>query len=85
MLDLAFGLTQTSRLGCQIVAENELDGLVVRLPAVRAATACYACVTMAAERASSLRCPGDAQLRRRRTRAQACAFCPCLLPLRCLR
>ena len=34
MLDLAFGLTQTSRLGCQIVAAKELDGLVVRLPAV---------------------------------------------------
>lgn len=35
MLDLAFGLTQTSRLGCQVVAEKELDGLVVRLPSVR--------------------------------------------------
>ena len=33
MLDLAFGLTQTSRLGCQIVMTNELDGLVVKLPA----------------------------------------------------
>lgn len=32
MLDLAFGLTQTSRLGCQIIMTNELDGLVVRLP-----------------------------------------------------
>jgi 2Fe-2S ferredoxin len=32
MLDLAFGLEKTSRLGCQIVMTNELDGLVVRLP-----------------------------------------------------
>ena len=33
MLDLAFGLEKTSRLGCQIVMTPELDGLVVRLPA----------------------------------------------------
>ena len=33
MLDLAFGLTETSRLGCQIDMTPELDGLVVRLPA----------------------------------------------------
>jgi 2Fe-2S ferredoxin len=33
MLDLAFGLTRTSRLGCQIVIKPELDGLVVTLPA----------------------------------------------------
>jgi ferredoxin, 2Fe-2S len=33
MLDLAFGLEQTSRLGCQIVMTQGLDGLVVRLPA----------------------------------------------------
>ncbi len=33
MLDLAFGLTKTSRLGCQIVMSEELDGLTVRLPA----------------------------------------------------
>jgi 2Fe-2S ferredoxin len=33
MLDLAFGLTKTSRLGCQIVITEELDGLVVKLPA----------------------------------------------------
>lgn len=32
MLDLAFGLTKTSRLGCQIIMRPELDGLVVRLP-----------------------------------------------------
>ena len=32
MLDLAFGLEQTSRLGCQIVITEALDGLVVRLP-----------------------------------------------------
>lgn len=33
MLDLAFGLTATSRLGCQIIMTPELDGLTVRLPA----------------------------------------------------
>jgi 2Fe-2S ferredoxin len=33
MLDLAFNLTRTSRLGCQIVITEELDGLTVRLPA----------------------------------------------------
>ena len=32
MLDLAFGLEKTSRLGCQIVVTEALDGLVVRLP-----------------------------------------------------
>src|ERR1700750_1758504 len=32
MLDLAFGLTETSRLGCQIVMTQALDGLVVKLP-----------------------------------------------------
>ncbi|MFQ5775496.1 MAG: ferredoxin family 2Fe-2S iron-sulfur cluster binding protein [Kiloniellaceae bacterium] len=33
MLDLAFGLTPTSRLGCQIVVTEDLDGLTVTLPA----------------------------------------------------
>jgi ferredoxin, 2Fe-2S len=33
MLDLAFNLTRTSRLGCQIIISEELDGLIVRLPA----------------------------------------------------
>lgn len=33
MLDLAFGLTHTSRLGCQIIVSEELEGLKVRLPA----------------------------------------------------
>jgi len=33
MLDLAFGLEKTSRLGCQIVMSEALDGLVVKLPA----------------------------------------------------
>ncbi|MDH5488436.1 MAG: ferredoxin family 2Fe-2S iron-sulfur cluster binding protein [Rhodospirillaceae bacterium] len=32
MLDLAFGLTHTSRLGCQIKITEELDGLTVTLP-----------------------------------------------------
>lgn len=33
MLDLAFGLERTSRLGCQIVMSETLDGLTVCLPA----------------------------------------------------
>ena len=28
MLDLAFGLTPTSRLGCQVIITEELDGMV---------------------------------------------------------
>ena len=32
MLDLAFGLTHTSRLGCQIIMCEELDGLRIKLP-----------------------------------------------------
>lgn len=32
MLDLAFGLTHTSRLGCQIILTEELDGIRIRLP-----------------------------------------------------
>ncbi|WPK23409.1 hypothetical protein PUMCH_000648 [Australozyma saopauloensis] len=34
MLDLAFGLTETSRLGCQVIMTKELDGLRVALPAM---------------------------------------------------
>lgn len=34
MLDLAFGLQETSRLGCQVPMKKELDGLVVRLPSM---------------------------------------------------
>ncbi len=34
MLDLAFGLTETSRLGCQVHMTKELDGLRVRLPSM---------------------------------------------------
>ena len=34
MLDLASGLTRTSRLGCQIVMKKEWDGMEVRMPAV---------------------------------------------------
>ncbi|MBT6800695.1 MAG: 2Fe-2S ferredoxin, partial [Rhodospirillales bacterium] len=32
MLDLAFGLTATSRLGCQIIMSDDLNGLTVTLP-----------------------------------------------------
>jgi ferredoxin, 2Fe-2S len=33
MLDLAFDLQETSRLGCQLIMTEALDGLVVKLPA----------------------------------------------------
>jgi len=33
MLDLAAGVTRTSRLSCQILLAEELDGLVVYIPA----------------------------------------------------
>jgi len=33
MLDLAFGLERTSRLGCQLTVTDELDGIVLKLPA----------------------------------------------------
>ena len=33
MLDLAFDLQETSRLGCQIIMTEALDGLEVKLPA----------------------------------------------------
>ena len=32
MLDLAFGLTHTSRLGCQIIINDDLDGIKIKLP-----------------------------------------------------
>eukprot|EP00798_Chlamydomonas_sp_ICE-L_P011527 gene11527-34240_t len=32
MLDLAFGLTEYSRLGCQVIAAKEIDGIRVRIP-----------------------------------------------------
>lgn len=32
MLDLALGLTATSRLGCQVLITEDLDGLRLRLP-----------------------------------------------------
>ena len=34
MLDLATGLTLTSRLGCQIILTDKLDGLKISLPFV---------------------------------------------------
>ncbi|KAH8592837.1 hypothetical protein B0O99DRAFT_596987 [Bisporella sp. PMI_857] len=34
MLDMAFGLTETSRLGCQVKMTDELNGLRVRLPSM---------------------------------------------------
>ena len=33
MLDFAEGVQETSRLSCQITVSDELDGLVVRMPA----------------------------------------------------
>jgi 2Fe-2S ferredoxin len=32
MLDLTYGVSPTSRLGCQITLTKDLDGLTVRLP-----------------------------------------------------
>jgi ferredoxin len=32
MLDMAFGLTETSRLGCQIVVTKEMDGVELEMP-----------------------------------------------------
>lgn len=32
MLDLAFGLEDTSRLGCQVILRPDLDGMVFRIP-----------------------------------------------------
>ncbi|CAI5793929.1 adrenodoxin-like [Podarcis lilfordi] len=32
MLDLAYGLTETSRLGCQVRVKNWMDGLTVQVP-----------------------------------------------------
>lgn len=34
MLDLAFGLTETSRLGCQVKMTKELDRIKVKLPSM---------------------------------------------------
>ncbi|KAL8672058.1 MAG: hypothetical protein Q9168_003453 [Polycauliona sp. 1 TL-2023] len=34
MLDLAFGLTETSRLGCQVKMSKEIDGVKIRLPSM---------------------------------------------------
>ncbi|KAJ3198644.1 hypothetical protein HDU67_003463, partial [Dinochytrium kinnereticum] len=32
MLDLAFGLTDTSRLGCQVAMSKDLDGMTIKIP-----------------------------------------------------
>jgi 2Fe-2S ferredoxin len=32
MLDLAFGTTDTSRLGCNIIMSKELDGMTITIP-----------------------------------------------------
>lgn len=32
MLDMAFGLTDTSRLGCQVILSRDLDGMTATLP-----------------------------------------------------
>lgn len=34
LLDLAIGVTETSRLGCQVRVHRRLDGLEVRLPGI---------------------------------------------------
>lgn len=35
MLDLAFDVDETSRLGCQVKLSNALDGLIVALPGTK--------------------------------------------------
>lgn len=32
MLDMAFGLTETSRLGCQVTVTTDMDGITVEMP-----------------------------------------------------
>jgi len=32
LLDLAYGLTKTSRLGCQVKITREMEGITVKLP-----------------------------------------------------
>lgn len=32
MLDMAFGLTETSRLGCQVEVTENMEGMVVEMP-----------------------------------------------------
>ncbi|CAJ1959827.1 unnamed protein product [Cylindrotheca closterium] len=32
MLDMAFGLTESSRLGCQVLISEEMDGIMVEMP-----------------------------------------------------
>lgn len=32
MLDLAFGLTKTSRLGCQIIISKDMEGMKLKIP-----------------------------------------------------
>ena len=32
MLDLAFGVEKTSRLGCQIILSEDLDGIRIKIP-----------------------------------------------------
>ncbi|XXQ31258.1 2Fe-2S ferredoxin-type domain-containing protein [Plasmodiophora brassicae] len=33
MLDMAYGLTETSRLGCQVIVRPDMDGMRIKLPA----------------------------------------------------
>jgi ferredoxin len=33
MLDMAFGLTETSRLGCQVTVTEDMDGMTLEMPA----------------------------------------------------
>ena len=32
MLDMAFGLEETSRLGCQIIVKEDMDGVTLKMP-----------------------------------------------------
>ncbi|CAL7961726.1 2Fe-2S ferredoxin [Alphaproteobacteria bacterium] len=38
VLDLVFGLTKASRLGCQIIITEELEGLIITVPGTKSIT-----------------------------------------------
>jgi len=47
MLDMAFGLTETSRLGCQITVTEDMEGVVLEMPSATrnfyGTACCYCC------------------------------------------
>ena len=37
MLDMAYGLTETSRLGCQVIVSKDMEGIEVKMPSGKSA------------------------------------------------